>query len=85
MATRLNTALDRRAELKAEGLKLLDIAASNRTDEQSARLDAIDKDITAIDGDIDRLRRMGEEERAQAASDFHQERVTAGGVRTTGR
>ena len=53
MATRLNTALDRRAELKAEGLKLLDIAASNRTDEQSARLDAIDKDITAIDGDID--------------------------------
>lgn len=85
MATRLNTALDRRAELKAEGLKLLDIAASNRTDEQSARLDAIDKDITAIDGDIDRLRRMGEEERAQATSDFHQERVTAGGVKTTGR
>lgn len=85
MATRLNTALDRRAELKAEGLKLLDIAAGARTDEQTARLDAIDKDITAIDQDIDRLRRLGDEDRAAATTEFHQARTASNGAQTTGR
>lgn len=84
MATRLNTALDRRAELKAEGLKLLDVNASVRTEEQTARLDAIDKDIMAIDQDIDRLRRLGEEDRAQAKTEFHAARTTSNGVQTTG-
>lgn len=67
MASRLNTALDKRAELKAEAFKLLDVAAAERTDEQKARLTAIDAEVKALDTDIDMLRKLQAEEIAESA------------------
>jgi HK97 family phage major capsid protein len=79
MATRLNTLLDRKAELKAEGLKLLDIAADTRTDEQKARLTAIETEVTALDTDIALLRKLQDEDRqagrVQTGADHAAERA----------
>jgi HK97 family phage major capsid protein len=63
MATRLNTLLDRKGELKAEGLRLLDVSAEKRTDEQKTRLAAIESEVTALDADIAMLRKLGDEDR----------------------
>lgn len=68
MATPLNVAIDRKLELKAEGLRLLDTSAAQRTPEQRARLDVIDKEAAALDQEIIALRRRGDDDRASASS-----------------
>lgn len=68
MASRIHVVRNERAELKAEGLTLLDIAASSRTPEQNARLDQIEASIASLDKDIDRLERMAAAEKAEPTS-----------------
>jgi HK97 family phage major capsid protein len=68
MASIFNVLRQERHELKAEGLKLLEVAAADRTADQTARLDAIDARLAVLDKDIDRAGRLMEADRATAPS-----------------
>lgn len=71
MASRIHVLRAERAELKAEGLTLLEVAAKDRTPEQHARLDAIEAEIATLDADIDRLAKLADADKAYIASQPH--------------
>ncbi len=66
MAARILVVRQERADLKAEALKILDIAAADRTPEQAARLEAVEASMTALDKDIDRLIKLNAEQATEA-------------------
>lgn len=68
MASRLNTALEQRATLKAEGNAILEIAATARTEAQTARLSAIEAELVAVDKEIELARKFQVDEKAQATT-----------------
>jgi HK97 family phage major capsid protein len=69
MASVFNTLRQERHELKAEGLKLLEVPSADRTPEQTTRLDAIEARVAVLDKDIDRAARLMESERASGSAD----------------
>ena len=84
MASVFNTLRQERHELKAEGLKLLEVPSADRTPDQTARLDAIEVKIAALDKDIDRASRLMEAERASGSADLIN-RIELGADRATER
>lgn len=64
MASVFNTLRQERHELKAEGLKLLEVPSADRTPEQAARLDAIEARVGELDKEIDRAAKFVEGDRA---------------------
>jgi HK97 family phage major capsid protein len=76
MASALNTAIEQRAELKAEGMAILAIASAKRTPAQTQRLNAIEGELEAVDRDLARLRQLQADEIAAATGD--------GGARVAG-
>jgi len=63
MASVFNQMRQERHEAKAEGLKILDVPAADRTPEQATRLDAIEARVAVLDKDIDRAARLMEADR----------------------
>lgn len=63
MASVFNTLRQERFDIKAEGLKILEVPAADRTPEQTARLDAIEARVAVLDKDIDRAARLMDADR----------------------
>ena len=58
MAAPINVRIDERNALKAEARKILDVKAADRTDDQAARLKAIETEVASLQADIDLLAKM---------------------------
>jgi len=58
MASVFNVMRQERHDLKAEGLKILEVLSADRTPEQTARLDQIEARVGTLDKDIDRAAKL---------------------------
>jgi hypothetical protein len=66
MAARIHVVREEIKALKAEGLKLLETAAKDRTPEQSARVDAINAELDILRKDEEALVKMAADDKAAA-------------------